>query len=133
MNKMYANNLCLYAFEKCLLFLWLEKYKWNQLCSDFVIHKFGKNIKLWQYQGLMGFSKRSSNNWVFTFLLQRRCTQSCQSVLMGNVSILARAVKAGHLKKTLAICLSNHVTWEQSKCLSRGKETGKLQLSYIKT
>lgn len=129
---MYANNLCLYAFEKCFLFLWLEKYKWNQIWSDFVTHKFGKNIKLWQYQGLMGFSKRSINNWVFTFLLQRRYTQSRQSVHMGNVSILARAVKAGHLKKTLASCLSNHVTWEQSKCLSRGKKTGKLQLSYIK-
>lgn len=129
---MYENNFCLYAFEKCFLFLWLEKYKWNQLCSDFVTHKFGKNIKCWQFQELMGCSIRNSNNWVFTFLLQRRYIQSCQSVHMGNVSILVRAVNAGYLKKILAIYLSNHVTSEQSKCLSRGKKTGKLQYSYIK-
>lgn len=47
--------------------------------------------------------------------------QSCQSVHMGNVSILVRAVNAGYLKKILAIYLRNHVTSEQSKCLSRGK------------
>lgn len=66
------------------------------------------------------------------FIAKEIYIQSCQSVHMGNVFILVRAVNAGYLKKILAIYLRNHVTSEQSKCLSRGKKTGKLQHSYIK-